>query len=228
MIKQVISKLTILTITVLLVLELNGQEKLLKGVVTTFDSIRLHGAVIKVSGTNETVYTDSLGRFSVRCNQTDKIKVSGRGFYNESLKIESKITFAAINLRLLPGDKNRELALGVISVTDHEKLNALASLNSKDIDYSQYRSVYEAISGRIPGVSIIGGDIIIRGNSSINGPTPALIIVDSTPVSFSSLNSMNPADIKSINVIKDGSSAIYGSKGANGVVVIETKSGKDK
>lgn len=171
--------------------------------------------------------TDSVGQFTVKCNQSDKLKVRASGFYSQSVKIESKITYAAINLKLMSGEKNKEFALGVIRTTDHDKLNALASLNSNDIDYSQYRTVFEAISGRIPGVSIVGGDIIIRGNSSISGPTPALIVIDGVASTSSALNVMNPVIIKSINVIKDGSSAIYGSRGANGVLVVETKTGRD-
>jgi TonB-dependent SusC/RagA subfamily outer membrane receptor len=225
--KQGISKLVILALNVLLVFAAHAQEKVLNGIVTTFDSIPLNGAVVKVSGTKQTVFTDSLGQFSVQCNLTDKIKVSAKGFYNQSVKIETKVVYAAVNLKLMAGEKNRELALGIVRTSDYDKLNALASLNSNDIDYSQYRTVFDAIKGRIPGVAIVGGDIIIRGNSSISGPTPALIVVDGVRSTSAALNAMNPAVIKSISVIKDGSSAIYGSQGANGVLVVETKTGRD-
>lgn len=226
--KQVILNLVTVVIAVLLVFQLNGQEKILTGIVTTFDSIPLDGASIKVSSTKEIVLTDSLGQFSLKCNPKDKLKVRAKGFYSQSVKIGSKITYAAINLKLMAGEKNKEYALGVTRISDHENLNALASLNSNDIDYSQYPTVFDAIAGRIPGVSIVGGQIIIRGNSSISGPTPALIMIDGVSSNSSTLNVMNPAIIKSINVIKDGSSAIYGSRGANGVLLVETKSGRDK
>lgn len=221
------SKFAIFLLSLLVILQANAQEKRLRGIVTVFDSIPLCGANVKVSGTKQTVLTDSMGLFSVSCKMTDKIKVSAKGFYNQTVKIDEKVTFAAINLKLVPGDRNRETALGFVKVSDHEKLNALASLNSSDIDYSQYRTVFEAISGRFPGVSIVGGDIIIRGNNSISGPTPALIIIDGMPSTSAALNALNTANIKSINVIKDGSSAIYGSRGANGVLVVETKTGND-
>lgn len=220
-------KLTVVFCIVLSAFQSIGQEKVIEGIVTTFDSIPLNGAAIKVVSSNEIALTDSLGRFSIACDDIDKLKVTAKGFKNQAVKIKSKTRYAAINLKLLPGLKNKEIALGLVCTTDHDKLNAYARLDNKDIDFSQYRTMHEAISGRIPGVSIIGGNIIIRGNSSINGPTPALIIVDGTPVTSSGLNAMNPAQIKSINVIKDGSAAFYGSKGANGVLVIETKSGRD-
>jgi TonB-dependent SusC/RagA subfamily outer membrane receptor len=103
----------------------------------------------------------------------------------------------------------------------------LASLNSDDLDFSQYSNIYELIKGRFAGVQVVNGEIIIRGINSINSSSAALIVVDGVPVDGSALNSIPPVQVKSINVIKDGSSAIYGSRGANGVVLIETKRGND-
>ncbi|MEN8117167.1 MAG: TonB-dependent receptor plug domain-containing protein [Bacteroidota bacterium] len=205
----------------------DAQERIIHGIVTTFDSILVNGATIKVQSSKQTVLTDSLGNFSVGCDYKDKLKVSGSGFYSETVKVDKNTKLAAVNLKLKPGIKNKELALGLTRVSDHDKLNALASLDSNDIDFSKYRTMEEAIAGRIPGVRFVGGQIIIRGNASISGLTPALIVVDGVTTDARALSRMNPADVKSINVIKDGSSAMYGSKGANGVVIIETKTGRD-
>jgi TonB-dependent SusC/RagA subfamily outer membrane receptor len=76
-------------------------------------------------------------------------------------------------------------------------------------------------------VQIVNGEIIIRGKNSLNSSSAALIVVDGVPSDYNVLNSIPPVQVKSINVIKDGSSAIYGSRGANGVVLIETKKGGD-
>jgi TonB-dependent SusC/RagA subfamily outer membrane receptor len=205
----------------------NAQDRIVHGLVTTFDSIPINGASIKVQSTKQVVMSDSLGNFVVNCNYNDKLKVSGNGFYTLTIKLEENTRLAAINLELKPGERNKELALGLTRVADHDKLNALSALDSDDVDFSKYSTMEEAIAGRIPGVQFSGGGIIIRGNASISGPTYALIVIDGTASEASSLNRINPADVKSINVIKDGSSAIYGAKGANGVVVIETKTGRD-
>jgi TonB-dependent SusC/RagA subfamily outer membrane receptor len=226
--KTIVFKLTIVSCFVLYSFLSIGQGKMLQGIVTTFDSISLNGASVKVVSSKEIALTDSLGKFSINCNIKDKLKVTAQGFFNQTIKIDNNIRYAAINLRLKPGIKNKEMALGITRITDHEKLNALSHLNNNDVDFSQYKTIYDAIAGRMPGVAIVGRDIIIRGNSSISGPTPALIVVDGVPVNSAALNAMNPAQVKSINVIKDGSAAMYGSRGANGVVVIETKSGRDK
>lgn len=203
-----------------------AQDRIMHGIVTTFDSIPLNGANIKVQSSKQIVLSDSLGNFSVGCDKEDKLVVSANGFYTQKVKLTSYTKFAAINLKLKPGEKNREHALGFGHVADRDKLNAIASLNKNDIDFSQYRDMHELI-GRFAGVQIVNGEVIIRGNSSINGTTPALIVVDGTPVNQSQLNSMSTSNVKSINIIKDGSSAFYGSRGANGVVVIETKQGGD-
>lgn len=204
-----------------------AQDRVIHGVVTTFDSIPLIDAEIQVRSTKQTVLTDTLGRFSIAVNPKERLKVSASGFFNQKVKLEEKTRYVAVNLKLKPGDKNREYAIGYGHVSDRDKLNALASLNSNDIDFSQYSNVYELIKGRFAGVQVVNGEIIIRGINSINSSSAALIIVDGVPVDGSALNSIPPVQIKSINVIKDGSSAIYGSRGANGVVLIETKRGND-
>ncbi len=205
----------------------NAQERLVHGVVTTFDSIPLIDAQVKVISSKQTVLTDTLGRFSVSTNPKDKLKVSAAGFFNQTVKLDEKIKLAAINLKLKPGEKNREYAIGYGHVSDRNKLNALASLNSGDMDFSQYSNIYDLIKGRFAGVQVVNGEVIIRGINSINSSSAALIIVDGVPVDGGALSSIPPVQVKSINVMKDGSSAIYGSRGANGVVLIETKRGND-
>ena len=153
--------------------------------------------------------------------------MSAPGFFTQKVKLDEKIKLAAINLKLKPGEKNREYAIGYGHVSDRDKLNALASLTSSDMDFSQYSSIYDLIKGRFAGVQVVNGEVIIRGINSINSSSAALIIVDGVPVDGSALSSIPPIQVKSINVMKDGSSAIYGSRGANGVVLIETKRGND-
>ena len=206
---------------------ISAQDRVIHGVVTTFDSIPLIDAEVKVRSTRQTVRTDTTGRFTVPASTGDQLKISANGFFNQKVKLEDKTRYAAINLRMKPGAKNREYAIGYGHVSDREKLNALASLNNRDLDFSQYSNIYELIKGRFAGVQIINGEIIIRGIGSINSSNAALIIVDGVPVDGSALNSIPPVQVKSINVIKDGGSAIYGSRGANGVVLIETKRGND-
>ncbi|MDD4108831.1 MAG: TonB-dependent receptor plug domain-containing protein [Prolixibacteraceae bacterium] len=204
-----------------------SQDRVIHGIVTTFDSIPLLDAAIKVKSTKQTVYSDSLGRFSVASDNEDMLIVNAHGFYRQKVQLNSKTKFAAVNMNLKPGVKSREYAIGYGHVTDEDKLNSVASLNKDDIDFSQYTNIYEMIRGRFAGVAIVNNEIIIRGINSINTSSAALVVVDGVPVDGNYLNTIPPIQVKSINVLKDGASAIYGSRGANGVVIIETRRGGD-
>lgn len=206
----------------------NAQERVIQGIVTTFDSIPLIGADVRVISTKTVVKTDTLGRFSVSVNTEDKLKVTAKGFVGQKVKLDSKIRMVLVNLNLKPTESAREYAIGYGYVKDADKLNAVAQMTNKDMDFSQYTSVLELIRGRFGGVQVSSnGEIIIRGVNSINLSSSALIVVDGVVVDNSVINTISPSNVKSINIIKDGSAAIYGSRGANGVVVIETKRGTD-
>jgi len=206
---------------------LGAQDRIMAGRVFTFDSIPLVKANVQAKSTKQIVLTDTLGNFYISCNYDDVLKVSAEGFSNAKVKIDSKIKLAVINLKLKSGDKNREIAIGYGHVLDSEKLNAVASLNNKDADFSSFSNIFELVQGRFAGVQVVNGEFLIRGVNSINSGTYALIILDGNPVNGAILNSVPPTQVKSINIIKDGSAAIYGSRGANGVVIIETKRGGD-
>lgn len=206
----------------------NAQDRMIHGIVTTFDSIPLIGVEIKVKSTKQEIITDTLGRFSAMVANEDKLKVSARGFYKQNVKIDKKIKLAMINLKLKQTSNAKEYAIGYGYVKDVDKLNAMVQLTNDDLNFSQYTNMYDLIRGRFAGVEVASnGDIIIRGKNSFILSSAALIVVDGVPTDGNVLNAMSPNDVKSINVIKDGSAAIYGSRGANGVVLIETRKGND-
>jgi len=223
--KQSILALIILITTVI---QGNAQERLLQGMVTTFDSIPLIGAEIKVKSSKQVITTDTLGRFRTYVEPEDKLRVTAKGFYSQNVKLEEKIKLVLINLKLKPTPKAKEYAIGYGYVKDAEKLNALSQLTGDDVDFSQYSNMYDLIRGRFAGVVVQpNGDIIIRGVNSLNLSSAALIIIDGIPADNSVLQSISPINVKSVNIIKDGSAAIYGARGANGVVIIETKKGNE-
>ena len=92
---------------------------------------------------------------------------------------------------------------------------------------SSYTNIAEYLRGRVAGLEVNpNGTIQIRGKNSINSPTEALVLVDNTPCT--DINTINPMDIQSVEVLKDGSTSIYGVQGANGVVLITTKGSFEK
>ena len=122
------------------------------------------------------------------------------------------------------------------SPMDEEVNVGYGTMSRKDLGYavdkvkidenviSSYSNILEYLQGRVPGVEIdAGGRIQIRGKNSINSPTEPLILVDG--VECRDIKSINPRDVRSVEVLKDASAAIYGSRGANGVILFTTKAG---
>lgn len=207
---------------------LSAQEKYIEGIVTTFDSIAVVGAEIEVKSSNQNIKTDTLGFFKVKVDiEKDKLKIKAKGFITQNVKVKKNTKNLEIDLKLKPTEKAKEYAIGYGYVKDSDKLNALVKLSNKDTDFSQYSDILELIRGRFPGVQVEGNDIIIRGQSSLTQSSAALIIVDGTPCDSNLLKTIVPASVKSINILKDGGAAIYGSRGANGVVIIEIKKGEE-
>jgi TonB-dependent SusC/RagA subfamily outer membrane receptor len=225
--KRIVLNFFILIISLAISGFASGQDRIIHGIVTTFDSIPLIDAEVKVASTKEVVHTDTLGRFTINTGLSDKLRVSANGFFNQKVKLNEKVKYAAVNLKMKPGEKNREYAIGYGHVSNVEKLSAVANLNKNDMDFSQYSDIFELIEGRFAGVQVINNEVIIRGVNSFNLSSAALIVVDGVMVDGSVLSTIPPTQVESINVIKDGTAAIYGSRGANGVVLIETRRGDD-
>ena len=112
-----------------------------------------------------------------------------------------------------------------------EVTGAVSSINMKTMQHETYSNLAEFLMGRVAGVTVTqdagspgGYDISIRGINSLNFQNPPLFVIDGVPVSAgNALNMLNPQDIASIDIIKDGTAAIYGTRGANGVILITTK-----
>lgn len=210
-----------------------GQDKFLVGKVTVFDSIPLIGVDVTVKGTKQTVKTDSLGRFQVFCNPEDKLDIKAEGFYPKKVTVEKGIKMLFVNLSLKSGNDNLNKAeryanVGYGTVNTKRLANAVGTLNSGDLDFSMYTDIYDLIKGRFSGVTVSGNEIVIRGMKTFQGVegNSALLVVDGIIVDKQDFAMISPLDIQSVDVLKDGSSSVYGSRGANGVVIVETKKGK--
>ena len=211
---------------------LYSQERMIYGVVHAFDSIPLTGAEIYIKSTKQSVFTDAQGNFSAPCNFKDRIEVKEKGFDSKKVKINDKIKIVAINLRLQSAAKMTEeelriYAIGYGHVLEKDKTTATESLRKNESSFSRYGDMYELIRGQFAGVEVTNSGIIIRGSNSLNSSSAALIVVDGVIMESDILRVLRPVNIKNVRVIKDGSAAIYGSRGANGVVIIETNKGGD-
>ena len=209
-----------------------AQSHIVHGVVNAFDSIPLIGAEVFIKSTKQSVYTDTAGVFVAPCNEKDKLKISASGFSNQNVTISKKIKVVAVNLKLksakkIKNEEIRAYAIGYGYVTDRDKTTATESLRKNEASFSRYPTMYDLLTGQFPGVEVTRGEVIIRGTNSLNSSSAALIVVDGVIMESSILNTLRPVEIKDVHVIKDGSAAVYGSRGANGVVLIETLRGGD-
>ncbi|MBC5862838.1 SusC/RagA family TonB-linked outer membrane protein [Flavobacterium turcicum] len=213
----------------------------------------LSGVSITVKGQQKTVLSDFDGTFSISVSPTDTLIFTYIGFKTITIPIDSK---TVINVKMVEDATNLQevkINAGYYSVKESERTGSISKITSKDIGKQPVTNVLAAMQGRMAGVNITqntgvaggGFDIQIRGQNSLraDGNRP-LYIIDGVPYSSdavgsdltgivipgqtSPLNSINPADIESIEVLKDAdATAIYGSRGSNGVVLITTKKGKE-
>ncbi len=210
-----------------------AQDKTLVGKVTTFDSIPLVGVKVMVKSTGQNVLTDSLGRFLVLCNEEDKINFEADGFFTKKINISKATRLLLVNLKLRNGDKNLNQAekyvnVGYGKLSARDLLYSVSSLNKNKVDFSLYSNMYDLIQGQFAGVRVEGKKIVVRGNKTFQGveSDAALLVVDGVIVNESDFGNISPLDVESVDVLKDASSSIYGSRGANGVVLVETKKGR--
>ncbi|WP_372649091.1 TonB-dependent receptor plug domain-containing protein [Draconibacterium sp.] len=204
----------------------NGQQKIIRGQVTAHEEIPLIGAEIRVKSSEKAFKTDSLGNFRIECADKDKIAISAKGFTNEEIRIKKKTKYVLVNLKLKSGDENKELAMGYVNIADKDKLYAVKAIDDDEMDYSSFRNIHEVLTGNFPGLQIQNGEIVIRNTASFTGDNAALIIIDGREATMSSLENIATSDIKNISVMKDASASMYGSRGANGVVIVNTKRGE--
>ena len=205
-----------------------SQERIVNGIVTTLKNIVVVNAEVKVLSSKEVVLTDTLGNFKISCLLKDKIKISANGFDSQKVKIDENTKELSINLTFKPTEKNLEIAVGYGHIKEKDKSYAISSIKSDDkFGFSMYSNMVEVIVNSSPSIILKNGGIILRGESSLYGSNSALIILDGKEIDIAELYTLPPMDVKSVDILKGGSAAIYGSRGANGVIIINTKRGAD-
>jgi len=191
----------------------------------------LPGAAIMVKGTSEGTITDIDGKFSIDVNKSDVLVVSFIGYKNYEITVGDQ-SFITINLEPESVGLNEIVAIGYGTQKKGDVTSAISSVKSEDFLTGNVQNAADLIKGQVAGLVITkaSGDpnasssINIRGMVSLIGSSDPLVLVDGIP---GSLNTVAPENIASIDVLKDASAAaIYGTRGAGGVIIITTKGGK--
>lgn len=211
-----------------------NQEKMVTGTVRDVAGNPLIGVSVQVKGTSNGVVTDLDGKFSITVSVGDVLIFSYVGMVTREISTDG-IEFLNVKMEEDAAALDEVVVIGYGTVKKSNLSGAVSSVSGDDIQKLPSANLSQALQGNISGLYTLQSDrspgasvsLNIRGNNSFSGGSP-LFIVDGFPIaSNGGINSINPNDIESISVLKDASStAIYGARAANGVVLITTKSGK--
>ncbi|WP_162277510.1 TonB-dependent receptor [Chitinophaga rupis] len=204
-----------------------------KGRVTDAKGAPLPGVTVQVKGANRGAVTDGEGVFFLQVAESEVLVCSISGYVTQEIPAGS----GEISVVLQEDIKGLEevVVVGYGTQKKREVTGAIVSVQGKELAAQPITNPIQGLKGKVAGLDVFtsgnepGGsaNILIRGERSMNGGNAPLLVLDGIPVMDASFNEINPNDIASIEVLKDAaSSAIYGSRGANGVILITTKRGQ--
>jgi len=212
-----------------LLLTLQGfAQDVVKGVVTdAVNQTQIPGVAIRVRNRNMGTVSDPNGGFTLTLNAaTDTIVASSIGYLTQEIAVGGR-KLINISLQADPKKLGELVVIGYTTVRRKDLTGAVASMGPEQLTRMQSNNVVSSLVG-LAGVRATGSDagsIRIRGNRSVAASNTPLLIVDGMPY-YGSLNTIDQNDIASLDILKDASSAaLYGSRGANGIIVITTKKG---
>lgn len=210
-------------------------QKKISGVVTSSSGDPLPGVVVIEKGTSNIVQTDVLGKFVISITDGNKTFLfSCLGYKDKEVAYTPGKDSMEVSLDEDLTQLDDVVVIGYGTTTKKEVTGSVASLKSEDFVSGNNSSPYDLINGKIAGLSIIKGDggdpnggisVQLRGTTTMSAGATPLVVIDN--VIGGTIDSINPEEIESIDVLKDGSAAaIYGTRGTNGVILITTKKGK--
>ena len=228
-----------------------AQQTRLRGIVTDQKGGPIPGASVSIKGKSQVgTSTAENGSFTLELSSGDVLSVRMIGFATREIPFTGQ---TSLTIQLTEEDNNLEdvVVVGYGTTSRRNVISSIATVSAKDLENKPITSFDQALAGKVPGVTISqnngapggGMSVTVRGTGSITGGTAPLYVIDGIPMSTNNtdnssqgnnnftptvnpLNAINPADIENIQILKDAAAtAIYGSRGSNGVVIITTKRG---
>lgn len=206
------------------------------GLVVDFDDGEpVIGAIVTIRGEKKSVLTDLNGEFTIMSDKTElPVEIRSVGYSPIETTLSCKKS-NNIRMRVNSDLLNEVVVVGYGSTTRKDVTGAVSKVDVKEMQKAPVSNFEEALAGRVAGVQSSSSDgqpgselnIVIRGNNSVTQSNAPLYVVDGFPLETSVGNVLNPEEIESMEILKDASAtAIYGARGANGVIIITTKKGK--
>ncbi len=225
----------ILTLFLVFVVQLTfaQQQFSVTGTVIDDNGMPLPGVNVIIDGTNRGTQTDFDGNYAINVATGEMLVFTYVGYTSGRIRVGTATTID-VTLAVDASQLEEVIVTGYGTVSQKKSSTAATTITSQTIENRPNGNVLQTLQGQIPGLDIgtfsgnPGADatVQLRGINSINGNTEPLFIMDGVPINEDRFRALNPNEISSVTVLKDaGATAIYGSRGANGVVVIETKQG---
>ena len=224
----------ILTLLLVLVVQIAfAQEtKTVTGTVVDEQGLPLPGVNVLIKGTSTGTQTDFGGNYTISATPQDVLVFSYVGFLTTDRLVGAQDVIN-VSLETDAAELEEVVVVGYGTATRQSFAGTATTIDAENLEVKSYSNVSQALAGEVAGVNVINtsgqpgttSTIRIRGFGSVNGNRAPLYVVDGVPFS-GSINSINPSDIKTTTILKDATAtAIYGSRGANGVILITTKKG---
>lgn len=209
-------------------------KRLVTGIIYDNTNVPLPGVNVLEAGTTNAVATDADGKFVIEANVGSTLVISSVGFASQNVVVDASASALDIHLVedaiMLQGVEVVSIGYGTMKKSD--LTGAISTVKGEDLVKGVITSTEQALQGKVAGLTVSqstgdpssGATLRLRGGTSLTASNNPLIVVDG--VAGVDINIVQPSDIKSVDVLKDASAtAIYGSRGANGVIIITTKSG---
>jgi TonB-linked SusC/RagA family outer membrane protein len=210
-----------------------AQAQTVTGTVSDEEGLPLPGVNITITGTDQGTQTDFNGKYSIDADQGQTLIFKYIGFADQKIKVGNQTT-VNVTMEESSAELDEVVVTGYGTTTKRKSAAATTTITAENIENRPNASLVNSLQGQVAGLNIgtnsgsPGADsqVILRGVGSINGNIEPLFIIDGTPVDGDNFRSINPNDIASVSVLKDAAAtAVYGNRGSNGVIVINTKGG---
>ncbi len=209
-------------------------QDVVSGTVTTSDGIGLPGVTVLEQGTSNGVITDIEGKFTLTPKSNATLVISYIGFQTQSIVLNGRTSLDVTLLEDL-AELDEVVVIGYGTQKKSHLTGAISKVTNENLEQLPFARVDDALVGQVSGVQIsafseegVGSDpnILVRGVGSVSAGTGPLLVIDGAPVDSEFFGNIDMNDVESFEVLKDAASAsIFGSRGANGVIMITTKSG---
>jgi TonB-dependent SusC/RagA subfamily outer membrane receptor len=204
----------------------SGEKIKITGLVVDVESVPIPDAIITIDGEKTNTITNSKGFYKIKIRQENKkigVYTSPDGVIEEAIDGRNNINFT---LKVsVPHDKTAKtdpgdelIDIGYQTVKKKDLIVNVDKIDGTKSKYAGYNTIYEMIRGEIPGVAVNGTSIMIRSSTSINSGNEPLFVVDGVPVA--TIDNIHPQMVRSIEVLKGSATSIYGTRGSNGVILI--------